>query len=91
MEVRNSRPRIGSAREISLLTQQNPRDLIERAKMGLELQKSSTSSATSCEPSPGVSEDEDDQSTSEENPDDDVIQSLHLEAHLRDQELNDLR
>ena len=91
MEVRNSRPRIGSAREISLLTQQNPRDLIERAKMGLELQKSSTSSATSCEPSPGPSEDEDDQSTSEENPDDDVIQSLHLEAHLRDQELNDLR
>lgn len=89
MEVRNSRPRIGSAREISLITQQNPRDLIERAKLGLEIQRASNS--TSTDPSPGVSEDEDENSLSEDNPDDDVIQSLHFEAQLREEELNDIR
>ena len=39
-EVRNSRPRIGSAREVSTMNKQTPRELIERAKYEIELKRS---------------------------------------------------
>lgn len=96
-EVRNARPRIGSAREISTLTSQNPRELIERAKYEIELNRSGLMS-NSDEPSPRDSHDDEDGDDDvmdsdhvDDDENDDTIQKYTLEAQLRTDELNDIR
>lgn len=78
-EMRNARPRIGSARETSTLNTQNPKELIERAKYEIELRKSGVL-ATSDEISPRDSHDDEDdhdydaQSDNSPSDDEDVIE-----------------
>ena len=100
-EIRNARPRIGSARETATLNTQNPKELIERAKYDIELRKNTHAGnanlQTSAEISPRDSEshgddddviddDFDDQSPS----DDEAAIEYGINAEEQNNELSDI-